>query len=540
MFKPVYYLYLLFLSLFIYSCASIGTPEGGPKDETPPTLLDSNPKNRSLNVSTQKLEFIFDEEIQVKDLNRQLLITPYTNNTYKSSVSKEKVTLEFEKPLEPNTTYFINFRGAVSDLTEGNKPENLSLTFSTGTYLDSGQVSGNVRDLFSNAPEKGINVTLYPAHDTTTIRKHKPYYLTQTDEKGHFQLQNVRLGEYRIYAHQDKNNNLLYDNENEKIAYQKDFVTITPQTDSVLLTTLKVDTRRPAVERSEKFTDEYRLTFNEGLTNISVATLDAPAAAPAPMLPLIDNTGKGIRFFPTSTLAKADYVLTAIDSAKNTLIDTLNISLEGKKAARGQEVFKPKTYSGAIAKDEPLQLVFNIPIKITQPNALTLLQDTINRKELSYPQDFKLDPTNTIITVNELLTAKENVQVLLDTTKILPVSGDPFPRQNNKYPILSSTAVGNLLSKVTTQYKRYWIEILDANRQIVKVLDSPKEIKLDKLEPNKYTIRVKIDEDNDGVWRAGNADLSTPAERIYHYPQTIEIRANWEIEIAPPMPPLAF
>ena len=540
MFKPAHFLYFFFISFFIYSCASIGTPEGGPKDEVPPKLIDSNPKNLSLNVTGQKLEFIFDEEIQVKDLNRQLLITPYTNNTYKSTVSKEKLTLEFDKPFAPNTTYFINFRGAISDLTEGNKPENLSLTYSTGTFLDSGQVSGNVKDLYSNAPEKGINVVLYPAHDTTTIRKHKPYYLTQTDERGHFQLQNVRLGEYRIYAHQDKNNNLFYDNENEKIAYQKEIVNITPQTDSLLLTTLKVDTRRPAVERSEKFIDEYRLTFNEGLTGIKATALNAPAEAPSPMLPVIDKTGKGIRFFPTATLAKADYVITATDSAKNTLVDTLNISFEGKKAARGAEVFKTKTYAGQIAKDEPLQLVFNVPVKIAQANALTLVQDTITRKELSYPTDFKLDPTNTIITINERLTAKQNVQVLLDTTKILPVSGDPFTEQDNKYPILNPTAVGTLLGKVTTNYKRYWIEILDANRQIVTVLDSPKALKLDKLEPNKYTIRVKIDEDNDGVWRAGNADLTTPAERIFHYPQTIEIRANWEIEIAAPMPLLSF
>jgi len=540
MFKAVLFLYLLFISFFIYSCASIGNPEGGPKDEIPPKLIDSNPKNRSLNVTGQKLEFIFDEEIQIKDINRQLLITPYTNNTYKSSVSKEKITLEFENPLEPNTTYFINFRGAVSDLTEGNKPENLSLTFSTGTYLDSGQVSGNVRDIFTNMPEKNINVVLYPARDTTTIRKHKPFYLTQTDEKGHFQLQNVRLGEYRIYAHQDKNNNLFYDNENEKIAYQKDFINITPQTDSILLTTLKVDTHQPVVERSERFTDEYRLTFNEGLTGIRVANLGAPPEAPAPMLPLIDNAGKGVRLFPTAVLTKADYVVTATDSAKNTLIDTLNISFEGKKATRGKEAFTLKTYSGAIAKDEPLQLIFNVPIKITQPNALVLVQDTITRKELSFPQDFKLDPTNTILIVNELLTAKESVQVLLDTTKVLPVSGDPFLKQNNKYPILTSSAVGSLLGKVTTTYKRYWVEILNNNRQIVTVLDSPKNIKLDKLEPNKYTIRVKIDEDNDGVWQAGNADLSTPAERIYHYPQTIEVRANWEIEIAAPMPPLSF
>jgi len=540
MFKTASYLYLLLLPFFITSCASIGNPEGGPKDIAPPKLIESNPKNGSLNVTGQKLEFIFDEDIQVKDLNRQMLITPNTTNTYKSKVDKDRIVMEFDKPLEKNTTYFINFRGAVSDLTEGNKPENLSLTFSTGTFLDSGQVNGNVRDLFTNVPEKSMNIVLYAAGDTTTIRKNKPYYLTQTDEKGRFKLQNIRLGEYRIYAHQDKNNNLIYDNENEKIAYLKNSINITSQTDSISLIALKVDTRRPLVEKTDRFTDEYRLNFNEGITAIKVTSLANPRSS-APLVPAIDKTGKVVRLYPRTALDKADYIVTATDSAKNILVDTLNINFEGKKSPRVPEVFTPKLYGGQIAKDEPLQLTFAVPIKVVRATTpLTLVQDTVDRKALSFLQDFKLDSTYTVLTVNQPLTAKQNLQIILDTTKIAPVAGDLFRSKVNKYQILSTASVGSLLGPITTNYKRYWVEILGPNRQIITVLDSPKELKLEKLEPSKYTIRVKIDENNDGTWQAGNVDLTTPAERIFHYPDVIEIRANWEIKIAAPMPPLSF
>ena len=124
-------------------------------------------------------------------------------------------------------------------------------------------------------------MVLYPTNDTTTIRKHRPYYITQTDDKGNYAFRNIRLGSYLIYAHQDRNNNMFYDNENEKIGYQKDALTITNTTPDVDLVTLKVDTRKPLAESSQKYADEFRIIYNEGLTNIKVAPLSAPAS-PAP------------------------------------------------------------------------------------------------------------------------------------------------------------------------------------------------------------------------------------------------------------------
>lgn len=530
-------LYLFAIALFISSCASVGTPEGGPRDLEPPKLVQSNPKEGQLNVKTKELVLTFNEDIQTKDINRQMLITPNVANPFKTTYKKETLRIEFEKDLLPNTTYFINFRGGVVDLTESNKPVNLSLTFSTGTFIDSGQVKGVVRDLFTNEPAKDYNVVLYPTNDTTTIRKHRPYYVTQTDEKGNYAFRNIRLGSYRILAHMDRNNNMIYDNENEKIGYQKDPVNITHTTPEVELLTLKVDTRKPIAESSQKFSDEFRLTYNEGLSQFKIAPL-AATTNPAPFIPLVDKTGKTISLFPTTTPNNEKYLVMATDSSLNTKTDTIAIALENRKAPRSGEKISVKTHNGQLAKADPVEIVFNVPVKITEPQALTLVEDSVSRRPLTYPKDFKLNANATVITLLEPLKASHMAQILIDTTKIMPVAGERFPKPTLKFPITNKVQVGTLLATPKTTYKRYWVEVLNEQQEIVYILDTPKEIKLDRMEPGKYRVRVKIDEDNDGTWRRGNKDLVTPPEKIYHYPNVIEIMANWEIVLTEP--PLEF
>lgn len=530
-------LYLSALTLFISSCASVGTPEGGAKDTEAPKLVSSNPKEGQLNVKTRELVLTFSEEIQTKDIHRQLLITPNINNPITTSFKKETLRIAFEKDLLPNTTYFINFRGAVVDVTESNKPENLSLTFSTGTFIDSGQVKGVVRDLYTNEPEKNINIALYPTNDTTNIRKHRPYYVTQTDEQGNYTFRNIRLGTYRIYAHQDRNNNMTYDNENEKIGYQQQPITISAATPNIDLVTLRVDTRKPVAESSQKFSDEFRITYNEGLTDIKIAPLQSPNK-PAPIITVLNKNGSVASLFPTAPVNNEKYLVSAVDSSGNTKTDTVAIGLETRKASRANESINVKNFNGQLTKTDLVEMEFNVPVKITEPQALVLVEDSVNRRPLTFPQDFKLNATSTVLTFTQPLKANKAVQILLDTTKIMPATNGRFNKQTLRFPITNKIQVGTLLGKVETSYKRYWVEILNQQQEVVYNLDSPKQIKLDRMEPGKYRIRVKIDEDNNGIWRQGNKDLVVPAEKIYHYPAVIDIMANWEIDLKDP--PLKF
>ncbi|WP_460880240.1 Ig-like domain-containing domain [Pontibacter rugosus] len=113
------------------ACATQNPPDGGPKDETPPKLISSNPKDQELNVDTRTITLTFDEEVQQNNLTKELLITPNINNRYKVISKRNELSLEFEKPLQDSTTYTLNFRQGITDITEKNKAQGLRLSFST-------------------------------------------------------------------------------------------------------------------------------------------------------------------------------------------------------------------------------------------------------------------------------------------------------------------------------------------------------------------------------------------------------------------------
>ncbi|MEJ2004107.1 MAG: Ig-like domain-containing protein, partial [Cyclobacteriaceae bacterium] len=112
-------LYIIILIIF-QNCANQTQPTGGPQDETPPKLLYTYPESGSVNFTDREIRLMFDEDLQVRNAKNQILITPRTSVDYDIKVRREEVIMEFDSLLDPNTTYTINFRESVQDLTEGN------------------------------------------------------------------------------------------------------------------------------------------------------------------------------------------------------------------------------------------------------------------------------------------------------------------------------------------------------------------------------------------------------------------------------------
>ena len=56
--KTTYLHYLILTIGLFYGCASIQTPQGGPKDTTPPKVLKMEPKNMTTNFNAKKLSSI--------------------------------------------------------------------------------------------------------------------------------------------------------------------------------------------------------------------------------------------------------------------------------------------------------------------------------------------------------------------------------------------------------------------------------------------------------------------------------------------------
>ena len=60
-------IFILCFCLFLTQCAKRGIPEGGPIDDTPPTLINAIPKENSINFNEKRIRLFFDEYIKLED-----------------------------------------------------------------------------------------------------------------------------------------------------------------------------------------------------------------------------------------------------------------------------------------------------------------------------------------------------------------------------------------------------------------------------------------------------------------------------------------
>ena len=274
--------FLITAAAGLSGCAAISSPEGGIRDTTPPKLVSTTPANGARNVSGQSVQLEFSEQVQVKDLAKNLIVAPLldADNPYKLREDRTAITLTFEKPFAPNTTYSFNFGEAISDITESNKAANARVSFSTGPELDSASVRGTVVGVLSQQPAENVSVVLYPEADTANIRRGRPYYLARTDKSGRFALDYLKAGRYRAYALADKNQNNRYE-EPELIGYLPDLLTVGPGggPDSLRFLLTRPDTRRPLVTTQKANANDLRVSYNEGLAQ---AVLTPPGIGQSP------------------------------------------------------------------------------------------------------------------------------------------------------------------------------------------------------------------------------------------------------------------
>ena len=126
--------------------------------------------------------------------------------------------------LKANTTYTIDFSDAISDNNEGNPLGNYTYSFSTGTEIDTMEVSGYVYEAENLEPIKGILVGLYDNLADSVFRKEPFQRVSRTDSRGRFVIKGIKPGNYRVYALMDADGNYLYNQKSEKIAFSRDII----------------------------------------------------------------------------------------------------------------------------------------------------------------------------------------------------------------------------------------------------------------------------------------------------------------------------
>lgn len=212
-------------SVLMFSCASIGTPSGGARDEEPPVLVGSTPARDATEFKRHRVELTFNELVAVKDAFTNVTVSPMTASTPRVTASGRKVIVNFDDTLLPATTYNIDFGNSIRDNNEGNVLENFSFSFSTGADLDTLRLSGIVLDAATLEPQQGVLVGVYSNLADTAFKTLRMERGTRTDDHGRFVVRGLKARPYRLVALNDLNNDGRWDNPEERLAFYHTLIT---------------------------------------------------------------------------------------------------------------------------------------------------------------------------------------------------------------------------------------------------------------------------------------------------------------------------
>lgn len=328
------------LTILVYACASMGNPQGGPYDETPPKVVRSNPDNKTINNKQKRISLLFDEYIKLENASEKIVVSPPQKEMPEIRTEGKRIDIELFDSLQPNTTYTIDFGDAIVDNNEGNPMGQYTYSFSTGSEIDTMEVSGNVLNAEDLEPIKGILVGLHREMDEKALRT-KPFLrVARTNGSGFFNIKGIAPGRYHIFALQDADGDFLFNQKSEQIAFDTTVVVpySTPdvRNDTVWHDSTHIDSIRYVPYTKFLPNDIVLRAFKEAGQDLHLLKIERPVpnrftvyfTAPSDTLPVI----KGFNFNPETAflLEASEHKDTLTYWIKDTLtanLDTLKFSL---------------------------------------------------------------------------------------------------------------------------------------------------------------------------------------------------------------------
>ncbi len=233
--------FIISISMIIGSgCANIVPPGGGDKDSLPPILTKVSPQDSSVNFTGNKINFTFDEYVQVENNYQQtMVVSPLPKNQPNITYRLNTVSVRLRDTLEPNTTYTINFGNAIKDVNEGNVMKDFSYVFSTGPAIDSLSFKGNVILAETGKIDTTLIVILHRSGDDSAVYK-TPRYMTRLDNQGNFVFHNLPPGTFYVYAMQDNSRIFRY-NPKQLFAFADSPVVVQQNTPAKTLYAYRAD-----------------------------------------------------------------------------------------------------------------------------------------------------------------------------------------------------------------------------------------------------------------------------------------------------------
>ena len=515
------------LLLLTVACAIQVPPDGGPKDETPPELLSSEPENYSTNFHAKEIVLNFDEYITLNEIGKQLIISPPLKKTPEILVKKKSIIVKIEDTLLANTTYTMNFGQGIMDNNEGNKLDNFQYVFSTGSQLDSLFITGRLILADDLTREKGIIVSLYRSENDSAPLLERPLYFTTTNDSGEFRISNIAPGSYRLVGIKDNDANYLYQPGEEMIAFADKPV---DAGDSLQLSMFKEPGPLKLLRSYSDFPGKSVLVFNANADTVNWEWLMDTVKAELYSIDYSDKNDSITIWYRNRELDSLSLLVKNVPAS-----DTIAFRLFKKQpdvpTKRGQ-VFSIRTAPRQTIIQHihlPFYLKSSVPLQSFDSSLITFMQDSVE-----VPISVSLtDSSRQLIQFKHAWMPKSSCTILILPGAFTNIFGEQNDSLTFRFSVQSDTYYG--AAKIhfrPAENMQYVVQLVNGSTVAREsVARGNMDVEWQYIDPGSYKLKIIHDTNGNGRWDTGDYFGKLQPEVIEFYPEPITIRSNWDVEI---------
>lgn len=526
--KFIYNILLVLSVCFISSCAVISSPTGGERDKTPPKILAELPSNKTTNFNAKTINITFDEFIQLQN-PQNIIITPDIEPKPIFTAKRKELSIKFKNELDTNTTYTIFFGNELKDNNEGNPTDNYTYVFSTGSFLDSISLTGNVQSVDAKIPNNTF-VVLYKDLNDSAFISNRPFYITRVQSNGTFEFKNLKQGNYNIYALSDNNNNYYFDLPTEQIGFLTQRLQIDSNLQNLTLPLFLSEASQLRISEKDKAVQNgiFNLSFNKLLSPIDDHFEVLTETDSLKALAFVED--KNVKIYFTNLSADTGRIKFALKHNQS-ILDTIDTKISKSKT---RELFFDtlKTKNLRFCEACPLEISANrIVVSNIDSNQLSILDTAQNSipfvaeqnedlKSFSIKSNLSAQKYKLMFhdaTIQDLagnFNAKQEISILVDEAK-------KFCNLliNIELDTILPTLIFNLKDNLDNILKKEFLRHSQAFK-----------INIGLMPAGTYKVEIIKDDNNNEIWNSGNFTNKTLPEKIYKHSTPIIVKENWDSE----------
>jgi hypothetical protein len=531
------FVFILVCVTILSACAKVSSPTGGAMDTTPPQPISANPPVFSTFFESSEFVIEFDEYIKADDLANQLIISPPLKNKPVYRVRGRKLYLNWDEPLQSNATYQFNFGKGVADVNESNANTSLSYVFSTGSYIDSLSIGGRAVSANTNEPLALASVMLYRNLSDTLIGRVLPDYFTLTNEDGSFLINYLPPDTFNIFILFEKNNNYFYDGPPEEIGFINQTV-LSQIADSSIQYIIPVfienDTLQYIESSAGKDFGYYETIFNIPAADPEISFRVGNSEEYLQAINLLSSTGDTLRSWVTLPQPIPEEVEVIIKDGI-ALNDTViwYIETDEKFAKKTKLSVSSNTSRGKLDLGKNIELKFSNPLEYADSSLIELYEDSLTSSSVRFE---KYDLFRRLRIYHDF-EKKKKYLLVANAGAFKDVYGNYSDSLGFAFDLQDAEFYGTLKLRLDFEgrenSKDAVLQLTDAKGVMLTemILDGRSEVDFGRLQPAKYGLKIIFDENGNGKWDPGDIATRTLPEVLSIYPELVEVRSNWDLEL---------